>query len=151
MKTPIFRKVSYVWQIPRRYLPFKFIRQTRLRPTRKGVSFEVAHMTDRFVLIQLTHTSQRENPPGPVTFLPIEWRFPALLVDSVPAERKPELRSPIAAILDKFDIISVGNKSRHELERLDKLAMTWTFVIEVEASPFVANLVDARWKRLPRR
>src|SRR5208337_703208 len=88
-------------------------------------------MTDRFVLIQFTHTSQRENPPTPVAFLPIEWRLPALLVDSVPAERKPELRSPIAAILDK-------------------LAMMWTFVIEMESNAFIANLADPRWKRQPR-
>src|SRR5580704_7908798 len=109
MKALIVRKVSCIWQIRRRYLPFKFIGQTRFRPARKCVGFEIAHMTDRFVLIQFTHTRQRENPPTPVAFLPIEWRLPVLLVDRVPAERKPELRSAVPAILDKFEIISVGN------------------------------------------
>src|SRR3982750_1155572 len=64
---------------------------------------------------------------------PIKRSAPTLLVDSHPAERKPELGMVVTTSLHKFEIFAACNESIGQRERRDQGTMARPFIVVGEA------------------
>src|SRR5205814_4391453 len=84
---------------------------------------------DRLSFIDRAETGKSEMPPCAISFFPIEWCLPTLLVYCHPAERKPEFRSLISAGFDESQIFAAGNQTRAERKFRDECAMSRSFIV----------------------
>ena len=85
MKCFALDEVPFHRQVGRRALPFELRRESRTRPIRVGVGFEITDVCDRLVFIDGAQTRQGKVPPSTVAFHPVERRRPTLFIHSDPA------------------------------------------------------------------
>src|SRR5207302_10071588 len=96
------KEISSERRAARSHFPFGLGRQPFVRPARKGIGLVKAHMADGSMRVHGHLSMKREGAPTPVLALPILRRLPAAGLHRVPSCREPELRPPVAAIVDEL-------------------------------------------------
>src|SRR5438067_12113198 len=97
MEALIVDKISTDWQIGSGAFPFELCRQTRARPVRIRIRFEIAEVRNRFCFVDRSKTGECEIPPRAIAFDLVKAMAIALLVDRCPTERKPTIRLRVTA------------------------------------------------------
>jgi hypothetical protein len=103
-------------------------------------------MGDRGVHIEGAQTSERHFVPLAIEALPVERRFPGLTLHGVPAIGQPVSEVTVATILNKCQVLAIGQETILENKILDKHPVRRLFIIETKTLGVVANIVRAAGK-----
>src|SRR6185437_13086442 len=77
---------------------------------------------------------------------PVERRVPSAGLNRVPTIAEPQLRAPIASILDELKIFAAGDQALGHAVRVEPDAVTGQLVVKAEAVAGVACLLHAAFK-----
>src|SRR5262249_25952479 len=130
MKPSTLHKVSLHRQRRAGDLPLELRRQPRSGPAGKGVSFVVAHVTNRFRFFDLATSRTGEEEPILPLLSPVEGRHPAGGLHCLPSVRKPELRPFVPSIRHKSQILAGGGHSRGKAKGRGEYLVPGSLVIK---------------------
>src|SRR5450432_1853172 len=138
----ILNKVSFNRNILRSNLPFGFCGETCICPTCIGIGLIVADMADRFGFINLAQSRERHRPPITIALLPIQRSLPLLRTHGIPAFREPQEGILIAAILYELQVLAICDQARGQLEGLQELPVSWSFIIKRKSLALMSDPID---------
>src|SRR5205823_2663935 len=111
-------------------------------PSGEGVRLVEADVGDRLVGRDLEETGQGRGHPAIADPFPVERGRPSPGLPGGPAVGQPELGPVIAAILEEGEEFRVRGGPARLLEPFEILRVPRSLVVEGEARPFMADLVD---------
>src|SRR4051812_32910335 len=131
------------WLSMRRHLPLELRGKPASSPARVRVRLVEADVYQGFGerrAVEPPWAAERELGPAVVGIaLPVQRCFPVAILRGGQTRRQPELRAPVAAVLDEGEILTVGDEARGEPIRLEEDAVPRTLVVEGES---VARVSD---------
>src|SRR6185295_2394316 len=118
-------------------------RQMFAGKARKRIGLVVADVRDWRGGVDRLQAAERELLPAAIAFLPVAGCGPALVLHGRPAVGEPERRIGVAAGLDEFEPLAVGDEAARDAHGSDQNAMRGTFVVEAIALAVMADGMDA--------
>jgi hypothetical protein len=120
MKMCVFHEIPCDIFRLRRDFPFGFGGQTRPFPARERVGLEIRNVTNRFVAFHFANAAEREHLPRVFIARPVKRRLNMVLLNPVPARRKPKFRASITVFVDELQpfaarrqALEISNDSSH--------------------------------------
>src|SRR5262245_1353484 len=79
-------------------------------------------------------TKSEDAPAGAISGVafPIEWRAPSILLDCIPALRKPKLGAPVSVLGHKLQILTTRDGAVCDTEVFEIHLVTRRFVVEAK-------------------
>ena len=122
--------------------PFRFGRQPRAGPARKGVRFVIADVLDGRRGVQRGEAVEPElaRPLAAFAAPPVERRLDRVVASPTPAVRQPQVRFRVAAAVDEGAPFAVGGQAIGQRVRRQPDPMAGTLAVEGETATVMTDV-----------
>src|SRR6056297_399859 len=149
MEVSFFHKISFTGQAAGSSFPFGFGWEPGISPSRKGVSLVVTNMCHRLTGIYFPQSRKGKILPRSFFFQPVQRAVPSPFIHRGPAVVQPELRTLVATIFHKLQVLSICNQTIAQLKGFQQFTMPRMLVVVGEFIALITYLVNAFLERNP--